>query len=93
MNDAEDAVAVLDPVLRDEAADADDVVDLVKGARLLLHLPEDGVDVLGAAHQLDVDAFRTDGVPELLHHLGDVACLIPAPLLQLGLDRLVGLRL
>ena len=82
MDDAEDAVAILDPVVRDDAADADDVVDLFECPLLLPHLAVDRIDVLRPPGQLDLDPFGQDRVLQVLHDPGDVASLVAPTRLQ-----------
>ena len=81
---ADRAVAVL--VAADEDAHRGQVVDLVELLPAPRHLHEDGVEVLGAARDLGLDADLLQVAAEDRAGLGDEALAIGAPLVDHGLD-------
>ena len=55
----------------DDNANGDEIVDLIEGLVLRLHLPVDGVKVLGPPVDFALDAREPELGLELLCHLGD----------------------
>ncbi|MNM80777.1 hypothetical protein D3C81_927540 [compost metagenome] len=70
-----------------------DVIQLVEGQALLLHLPPDAVDVLGPATDLGVDALHAQFARQHLLHVLDVALAGDARFVDLARDAPVGVRL
>ena len=69
------------------------VVYLAELQALALHLPPDGIDVLGPAADVGLDTGGGEFVAQLLHDIGDVLLAIQPPLVQQGRDLLVLLGL
>ncbi len=87
MHDAERGIAIAH--FRHQHAHGANVVDLAELQALLLHLPPDRIDVLGATVDLRLDAGGGQLVAQLLHHVVDVLLAIQAPLMQQLGDLLV----
>ncbi len=91
VHDTERGIAIAD--FRDQHAHGTYVVNLAELQTLLLHLPPDRVDVLGAAVDLGLDTGHRQFILELLHHVGDVLLAVEPTLVQQGGDLLVLLGL
>lgn len=78
---------------RDQHAHRAHIVDLAELQALALHFAPDRIDVFGPAADVGVDAGGLQFVLQLVHHIGDEALTIEAPLVQQLGDLLVLLRL
>jgi len=80
VDDAQRGVAVA--YFRDQHAHGAHVVDLAEGQALALHFAPDGIDVLGPAADVGVDAGGLQLSPQLAHHVGDETLTVKPPLMQ-----------
>src|SRR6185312_15787577 len=91
MHDPEHRVTIRDAA--GEHAQRTDVVQLAEADLLALHLPPDGIDVLGAAVDAGFDAMRGQRLAQLRNAARDPRLAVGAPLVQQLRDPAIDVRL